>query len=57
MSVSEARDDTAAIEIDALVRDERAVALADVHATADAVAGDREGACERESRVARADAA
>ena len=57
MGVGEARDDAAAVEVDALVRDERAVALAHVDAAADAIARDRERACEREPRVARAHAA
>ena len=57
VGVREARDDAAAAEIDALVGDERAVALAHVDAAADAVARDRERAYERQPGVAGAHAA
>ena len=57
MGIGEAGDDAAPVEVDALVRDLRAVALAHVDAAADAVAGDRERACQRQARVAGAHAA
>ena len=44
-------------EVDALVRDERAIALAHVDAAADAVARDRDRARERKPGIARAHAA
>ena len=57
MRVGEARHDAAPAEVDALVGDERAVALAHVDAAPDAVARDRERARQREARIARAHAA
>ena len=55
--VGEAGHDAAAAEVDALVRDERAIALAHVDAASDAVARDRDRARERKPGIARAHAA
>ena len=55
--VGEARHDAAPVEVDALVGDERAIALAHVDAAADAVARDGERARQGERRVAGAHAA
>ncbi len=57
VGVREARHDAAAAQIDALVRDERAIALAHVDAPSDAVARDRDRARERKPGIAGAHAA